>query len=446
MKQQKKTLSIVALIILLLVGWYLYKKPAQSIKPLQITDQTSAPLTQPTNQISQINHSSIYDPLIVLTLMVKDEEHVIVQTLKPYVEGGIDAVLVFDTGSTDKTMQLAEHYLKSKNINFHIAQEPFIDFAASRNRGLEIARVKFPHAGFLLMPDAEWYLHNPSKLIAFCKEQLVYAQNGHTLVDTDSYLMRIMSTQLDFYTQRLMRADKPVKFVGVVHETLDRVSQIMVPTDVYFELGSTKQGYEKSKKRWQRDKELLLKHHKENPSDPRTAFYLAQTYDCLGELENASTYYKKRRSLLGWYEENFMTVYRLAQVTERLAAQNNKKNTWDEALGYYLEAFSMRPCRAEPLIKISQYYLNHGKHELAYLFARRAEEINYPASDVLFVEKEAYEYVRHDVLGQCAWYVQSYDLGEAAVKKALNFHPSYEHLNKNLAFYENRKKLAQATT
>ncbi len=443
MKLQTKIVSIVLFLSIVLLG----KQHIQSVQPppakkflksSSIQDKLQSKFPATTDSATQ------NDPLIVLTLMVKDEEHVIIQTLKPYIEGGIDAVLLFDTGSTDNTMSVAEQYMKEKKVRFYIVQEPFVDFATSRNRGLELAREKFPHAGFLIMPDAEWYLHNGEELIKFCKERLAAAEKDKSL-DCDSYLLRIMSPQLDFYTQRLIRANRVVRFVGVVHETLDHVTQTVVPGNVYFELGSTKLGYEKSRKRWERDKELLLKHHLENPEDPRSAFYLAQTYDCLGELEKAYTYYTVRKNMPGWCEENFMAVYRLAQVTDRLQAQKNPKFSWDEALGYYLQAFDMRPCRAEPLIKVAEHYLSHGQHELAYIFVRRAAEIRYPEQDMLFVEKEAYDYTRHDVLGQCAWYVGSFDLGESAIRSALKIHPLHQHLKNNLAFYENRKKPAQAT-
>ena len=43
----------------------------------------------------------------------------------------------------------------------------------------------------------------------------------------------------------------------------------------------------------------------------------------------------------------------------------------------------------------------------------------YPANDTLFVEKEAYEYTRHDILGQCGWYVNEFEIGEKAVREAI---------------------------
>ena len=39
----------------------------------------------------------VSDPLLVVVLMVKNEQDVIVPTLKPFVDGGIDAFYIFDT-------------------------------------------------------------------------------------------------------------------------------------------------------------------------------------------------------------------------------------------------------------------------------------------------------------------------------------------------------------
>ena len=61
--------------------------------------------------------------------------------------------------------------------------------------------------------------------------------------------------------------------------------------------------------------------------------------------------------------------------------------TWEDALRAFLKAYSLRPQRAEPLVRIAYYYLMHKQPHLAYLFSKRACEQPYP-NDLLFVEKE----------------------------------------------------------
>lgn len=388
-----------------------------------------------------MNSFTLQDPLtLVVVLMVKDEEPVIKPTLESYVAGLTDeqkkslGFFIFDTGSTDKTIEKAEEFFVEQCIgNAAIAQEPFVDFATSRNRGLTLAEEKFPNATFIMMPDAEWYMVNMSGLMDFCHEH-------KDAVQESSYLVRIMNPSIDFYTQRLLRKSAQLRFGGVVHETIMEGTPYRVPGEMYFDLRPSKTGSDKSMARWKRDLELLLKHHNEHPNDPRTTFYLAQTYACLGDLENAYTYYKHRTTLAGWYEENFVAWYRLAQITEWLAQKEEKgEYTWRQALEYYLKAYSYRPCRTEPLIRIAQHYLAQGEHALAYLFGHRACEQPYPSNDVLFVDKNAYDFERHDVVGICSWYIGEYEMGEHCVRCALENRPDMEHLKKNLKFYQDRK-------
>lgn len=382
------------------------------------------------------------DPLLVVVIMVKDEESVIRATLEMYCKadptGQKIGYLVYDTGTDpwSPTMENAKRLFDDYGItNYQIIQEPFVDFATSRNRGLDLCEQLFPHAAYMLMPDAEWYLHNVEQLLDFCEHELAYPE--HT-----SYLIRIVSTDLDFGTQRLIKCSSGLRFGGVVHETIMIGTRNKTPYDVYFELRPARAGIEKTQRRWARDRDLLLKAHLANPNDSRTAFYLAQTYDCLGDLENAFKFYKLRTELPGWDEENFMAWYRLAQVTERMK-KDDGTSRWDEALGYYLKAFSMRCIRAEPLIKIANHYLAEGNHACAYIFAHRACALAYPIHDTLFVEKEAYDYNRHDILGQSSWYVGEFEIGEKEVREALKAHENYPHLFTNLSFYVNRRIGAQ---
>ena len=252
------------------------------------------------------------EPLLVIVLMVKNEASVIRETLQPFVDGGAKYFVIFDTGSTDGTQTIVQNFFVQHDItNFHIVEEPFINFAASRNRALEVTQHLFPRAHFMIMPDAEWYMHNVEKLLDFC--------NSHKTDDDSCYFVPIRNTAIAFVTARLIRCHKNVHFVGVVHEILNASPSITLPDDCYFEWRPSTIGQEKSAQRWKRDRGLLLEEHIKNPNDPRTTFYLAQTYDCLGDHENAYTYYKKRTLLPGPNEDHFITLLRLGTVAENLA-------------------------------------------------------------------------------------------------------------------------------
>jgi hypothetical protein len=376
--------------------------------------------------------------VITIVLMVKNEQDAMEKTLEPFVKAGIKSFLIFDTGSTDDTIAVTHQFFKKHHItNYVIEEEPFIDFATSRNHALDAADKHFPNTTFYLMLDAEWYLHNVKGLIDFC--------NLEKHKNTPCYLLRIINNSIDFSVPRLIRASSHARFEGVVHEIIPVYGSVKAPRDIYFELGVSHYGIEKSRKRWERDAALLLKEHEKNPTAPRTTFYLAQTYECMGEIEKAFHYYKLRATQEGWHEENYETFYRLGRIVERLSA-TDPNYTWPMAFEYFATAHNLMPHRAEPLVHMAYHYWPDGvgpsNAALCYLFAKRACELDYPEKDMLFIDPGAYNFKRYEILSKAAWQVGDFANGETATRNALQAH-EMPHLLNNLAAYITRRAQQQ---
>ena len=146
-----------------------------------------------------------------------------------------------------------------------------------------------------------------------------------------------------------------------------------------------------------------------------------------------------RCALNSFPEEDFMAHYYLGRVTETLSEQDPQLFKWEEALKYYLKAFSMRPYRADPLIKIARHYLNENNHALSYVFARRACELAYPTQDRLPYDKYLYDFDRHEILSRAAWWIGEWIVGEEAAKKTIEACPNVPQYYKNLSYYWERK-------
>lgn len=380
-----------------------------------------------------------FHDVVTIVLMVKNEEAFMVKTLAPFVDAGIQSFVIFDTGSTDNTIAVTDQFFKDHNVQHYIiAQEPFIDFATSRNHALDFAEECFPDSPFFLMIDAEWYMHNVKGLIDFCMQNLESA--------IPAYLIRIVNKSISFTVPRLVRGKSGKRFIGVVHENIPLNIDARVPNDTYFELGESRQGVEKSRKRWERDVALLLKEHQKNPQDSRTLFYLAQTYQCLGDGYNAYRYFKLRSEQAGWPEENFETFYRLGYITEYLS-RTDPNYTWDMAYKYFCAAHKILPYRAEPLVHIAEYYWldNDSKNiPLCYLFAKRACELPYPETAYLFINPYFYNFKRYELLSNAALSMGDFETAEAATRKALQAEEA-PHLFINLAACIAHHKHAEAT-
>jgi hypothetical protein len=378
----------------------------------------------------------MYDPVLIVVLMVKDEETVMRATLQPFVDGGVDSFFIFDTGSTDNTIAVTEQFFAEHGITrAYIVQEPFIDFATSRNRALDLAQAQFPNAAFMVMPDAEWYLNDARALVEFC-EQCLQREDIY-----NSYLMHIAN--LGNYTSRLFRCNRGIHFMGVVHEVVSQSVNVKVPDTIYFDYLPEEKGVEKTAQRFVRDRELLLKEHQNKPWCTRTLFYLARTCEDLGNWQEAYNFYKIRVVMRGWDEEDFIAKYRLAQTIKKLVLKSEEykdQYSWSEALDYYMQAYQMRPHRIEPLVEIADYYVYTDQMDLAFLFARRACEAEYPEKDVLFIENYLYDYYRYELLARSAWYINEFEIGEWAARQAYDAYPDYIYAQINMDCYASVSK------
>lgn len=376
--------------------------------------------------------SITYNPELVVVLMVKNEESVIIPTIKPFYDAGIKAFQIFDTGSTDKTVPYVQDFFAQRQDCIgYINEEPFVNFEVSRNRAMDLTRQNFPDAGFFIIIDAEYYGEGLESLADFCHEEL---QKPFTDTSPTSYYVCLHAGDMVLDQVRLVRKESKDKWVGKVHEVIIAERLAFVPRTVQFYFKPEKAGREKSLARWHWDKAILLEEYQKNPTDGRNLFYLAQTYECLGDTHNAIRYYILRAQQAGNTEEDFICLYRLGLLYGEL-------NCFHEAVDYLLHAYAMRPTRAEPLVRLAQHYWKQKNYPLSYLYAYQATKIPFPTHDVLFIEKEIYEWIRYDVLSCAAFYINELKRGFKAALKAVAHGPQDSaSLKTNILCYENALK------
>src|SRR5262249_8591788 len=107
------------------------------------------------------------------------------------------------------------------------------------------------------------------------------------------------------------------KYVGATHEYIDSETartrgSLPELTLTHFADGGMR-GH-----KFERDIELLTRTIEKQPDDPRTHFYLAQSYCDSGDLEAALDWYQRRIALDGWDEERWYAMYKAAQVRHAL--------------------------------------------------------------------------------------------------------------------------------
>ena len=371
---------------------------------------------------------------VALLIMVKNEEARLSATLDSVI-GTVDSIVAYDTGSTDDTIGILKRFAKNNNIPLRLKEGEFVDFSTSRNVSLSFADT-FSDIDFLLLLDCNDEIKGGEGLRKFCEE---YKHN----TDVTSYHVRQewwtgITGSISFYTLRLLKPRTGWRYTGVVHEYIRNIKglptySVKVDQSTVIYQDRTKDD-NKSLKRFSKDKELLLKEHEINPKDTRTIFYLAQTYGCLHEHEDAFKYYYMRSKMEGFSEEVFFSLLRCGELLEKI-----KDRPWEDSMKFYIQALEHSK-RVEPAMRIAEHYKGCGEWILAYTFADLACNMKYPKDCVLFVNRHKYEYERWHLLGIIAYYAGFYTRGKVACEIAIRNGHNTDLDKSNLRFYEDKLK------
>ncbi|MBA3721553.1 MAG: glycosyltransferase [Parachlamydiaceae bacterium] len=372
---------------------------------------------------SNNNFKSSGQKNICLTMIVKNEEKIIERCLNN-VKDLVDCISICDTGSTDNTVKIIEEYLKTSGIPGKVHQQKWQNFGYNRTHSVYAAQKTLAELGFylsntyLLLLDADMILKKES---SFSKNDL----------KDESYLLIQKTPDMSYYNTRLIRASLPWECVGVTHEYWScKVPHNGTPIATLW-IDDQNDGGSKSDK-YERDIRLLTQGLKDEPDNERYHFYLAQSYKCLKQYDDAIKWYKSRIDKGGWKEEIWYSKLMIAEIYDEMGQ-------WDNALQWYLEAYQYHPGRAEPLQKISTHYRNNSQHNLACMFAKQGLRIPYPTDEILFISHPVYDYQFDEELSIAAFYTEDKDEGYEALNnlllnKKVPYHVK-EQAYKNLLFY-----------
>ena len=284
----------------------------------------------------------------------------------------ISCYVVCDTGSSDDTVKIVQQTLASLPGEIH--HFPFLDFAQARNQALELARASALEFDYVLFIDADM-------------ELVVTDGNFLETLSKPSYLLRQVAGNLAYSNVRLLARQTEARYIGVTHEYL-QVSPPPTRLESAYMLDHAC-GSSRSEKT-ERDLRLLRAALELDPTSERSLFYLGQTLREAGRYAEAVEAYQRRIDLGGWDEEVWYSRFMVARCEEGRGEEG-------AFVTGCLEAYQLRPRRAEPLHALAQYYRKLGRNELAAAFCEMALKIPQP-EDILFVDEEVYRTgLRHEM-------------------------------------------------
>lgn len=311
---------------------------------------------------------------LALCMIVRDEEAVIGRCLHS-VRKHVDSWVVVDTGSTDKTKAIVEHALAG--LPGVLADRLWEDFSTNRNHALDIAE---NIAAYVLVIDAD--------------DQLV-AEPGFqwpTLTEP-AYRVRVEHGPIVHDRVHVFRPDSGVRYVGAVHELLPfQADACPLIEGVRIRIGRDG-ARSRDPLKYRRDAEMLEAELRQHPDNPRTAFYLAQSYFDAQMPHEALAAYERRVRMdpsRCFAEETWFSHLRIAGLHNAIFRDASRM------VASYLHAFALRPTRAESLVFCAMALRERGMRTAAYPFAKAGASIPFPSRDVLFINHEVYAWKAWD--------------------------------------------------
>jgi hypothetical protein len=284
---------------------------------------------------------------------------------------------------------------------------PFVSFGINRSEAFALARGT---ADWLIASDADmvWSIDpdfGPDKCVecGHSVERHPTSAPGPgdsplececpRIVRADAYTIEMgSSTAFSYRLPLLLRGDLPWRSVGSVHEYTELPDRWLVsePTD---KVRITMPPSPPSPQKFAWQAQLLERDLREDPDNPRTLFYLAQTYRSLGR-KGAARLYRRRAGMGGFAEEAFYAAYQAALL-----------DPWPAKALSLMVAWEMRPARPEPLRDLIRELNRHDMHHAAYSLCRTPGASN----DALFVDRSVWEWGMKFEQSIAAWWVGKRD-------------------------------------
>ena len=276
------------------------------------------------------------DPIrIALCMIVKNEEKIIERCLTSLM-GLVDTAVICDTGSTDATQTLVRQVLGTKwgPEGFCLFEEPFQDFGYNRTKALERTRA-------FVTGSMGWPADHVFILTVDADMEVDFAHFDKTTLEpaVHSYMIQQFHGGLVYDNRRLLNVAYPWISEGVTHEVNQAQGIEGLPGRLTtLRILDHNDGSSHSVKNV-RDETLLRKGLREEPTNVRYMFYLANTLRESGEPEKVResiVWYEKHRELQHWAEEKWHSLYSIGQAWEQLAKNaggpEHKRVMWHNAL------------------------------------------------------------------------------------------------------------------
>lgn len=329
---------------------------------------------------------------ISLCMIVKNEENTLERCLNS-VQGLVDEIIIVDTGSTDRTTEIAGKFTDK------IYRFPWKDdFAAARNVSFSKASMEY-----CMWLDADDVIE-PTERVKF----LTLKQSLSP--DTDIVMMKYHTSfdetgapAFSYYRERWIKNTPEYRWAGEVHEVITPAGKIVYS-------------------------DTAVSHRKSGPGDPDRNLRIYRKMLAEGKtLEPRQLYYYGRELYYHQkYEEAVSVLEQFLSLPEGWVENKieacsvcadcyNKLGRNDAALLVMLRSFSFDTPRAELCCDIGNHFLKFGNYRIAVYWYETALNRERNDQNGGFIQPDCYDYI--PLLQLCVCYDK---LGDTEMAKEYN--------------------------
>lgn len=362
-------------------------------------------------------------------MMVKNEEESIrvsLESIKDY----FDVVLIFDTGSTDKTVDVIKTMCDKNKQKLYLKEGVFVSFPESRNEALLFAEEV--SCEYLLMMDAgdEFRTMKSKKDL----EMMFGSIPSHLEFDIglikQQWLDDTSGKLSDHFDCRLVKNHRGIRYdvKYPVHEQVERADELRSSNfgdNFYLYQDRVKYGGS-TKKRYTRDIELLSK----ADANKRNLYFLAQSYMSVDDWKNGFKYNVLSYQCKGEKENTFgdekFTLIRIAYCAMRYDMTST-------AVKYLLkvrEEYDEVP--VDVYVYLFDIYIKKREAEKLLEYVDELYDLKKPdivTSSIRLVNHHFYDYLRYNLISVvCLMTKQKMSVGRKSIEKILMYNkPDDEH-------------------
>lgn len=346
-------------------------------------------------------------------MIVRDEEATIGRVLEQAARF-CDELVVVDTGSTDRSKQLAEDR-GARVLDFAWRD----DFAAARNHSLQACTgdwIVWLDADDVVAPEVI------DRIVAAKDELFTDALDSVYTPYRRHFDETTGQCTFSFPRERFVRRVPDLTWTGVVHEVLDVPgTRTVTRDDLYIEHRPSRMQGERKRGR---NIAILEKAYAAGDRAPRTLFYFGNELRDDDRNQEAIAIYDEYLADPGAAWEKYSALLSRARCLRRLDRD-------DDALATLLHAITVDPTRAEAFTAVGRVYYDRRLWAQAVPFYSAAASCRRPPDG--FVEDADYTFAALDFLGVCLANSDRHEEAITATMQSLERgNPDAERLRKNL--------------